>query len=113
MVVERIGERIEVFPRGHQSHASTETCPGHSTILTGARPARTGIIANDWEVPSLPRTEGGYHLHLTDGSGRTVRRWSGVQGSQLKASALKPGIYLLEIKAVKTGKRVVEKLTVQ
>lgn len=48
-----------VFPRGHQSHASTETCPGHSTILTGARPARTGIIANDWQDPSLPRTENG------------------------------------------------------
>ena len=48
-----------VFPRGHQSHASTETCPGHSTILTGARPARTGIIANDWLVPSLPRTVNG------------------------------------------------------
>jgi len=44
-----------VFPRGHQSHASTETCPGHSTILTGARPARTGIVANDWQVPSRPR----------------------------------------------------------
>lgn len=37
-----------VFPRGYQSHAATETCPGHSTILTGSRPARTGIIANDW-----------------------------------------------------------------
>jgi len=37
-----------VFPSGYQSHAATETCPGHSTILTGARPARTGIIANDW-----------------------------------------------------------------
>lgn len=48
-----------VFPRGHQSHASTETCPGHSTILTGARPGRTGIIANDWQIPSLPRTVNG------------------------------------------------------
>lgn len=48
-----------VFPRGHQSHAATETCPGHSTILTGARPARTGIIANDWQTPSLPRTVNG------------------------------------------------------
>lgn len=48
-----------VFPRGHQSHASTETCPGHSTILTGARPARTGIIANDWQVPSQPRIVNG------------------------------------------------------
>jgi len=37
-----------VFPAGFQSHAATETCPGHSTILTGARPARTGIIANNW-----------------------------------------------------------------
>ncbi len=37
-----------VFPAGYQSHAATETCPGHATILTGARPARTGIIANDW-----------------------------------------------------------------
>ena len=37
-----------VFPRGYQSHAATETCPGHSTILTGSRPSRTGIIANSW-----------------------------------------------------------------
>jgi predicted AlkP superfamily pyrophosphatase or phosphodiesterase len=48
-----------VYPRGHQSHAATETCPGHSTILTGARPARTGIIANDWYNPSLPRSDDG------------------------------------------------------
>jgi predicted AlkP superfamily pyrophosphatase or phosphodiesterase len=46
-----------VFPRGHQSHAATETCPGHSTILTGSRPARTGIIANDWQMPSLERKD--------------------------------------------------------
>ena len=37
-----------VFPSGYQSHAATETCPGHSTILTGYRPANTGIIANSW-----------------------------------------------------------------
>lgn len=46
-----------VFPRGHQSHASTETCPGHSTILTGARPARTGIVANEWYDPKLGEGE--------------------------------------------------------
>ena len=38
----------DVFPSGYQSHAATETCPGHSTILTGFRPAHTGIIANSW-----------------------------------------------------------------
>ena len=37
-----------VFPSGYQSQAATETCPGHSTILTGARPARSGVIANSW-----------------------------------------------------------------
>jgi hypothetical protein len=37
-----------VYPHAYQGHAATETCPGHSTILTGDRPARTGIIANLW-----------------------------------------------------------------
>lgn len=44
-----------VFPAGYQSHAATETCPGHSTILTGAHPSRTGIIANTWFDLSLQR----------------------------------------------------------
>ena len=43
----RLSEGV-VFPSGYQSHAATETCPGHSTILTGSRPARTGIVANNW-----------------------------------------------------------------
>lgn len=46
-----------VFPSGYQSHAATETCPGHSTILTGAHPARTGIIANNWFDPSVARAD--------------------------------------------------------
>ncbi len=45
-----------VFPKGYQSHAATETCPGHATILTGMRPARSGIIANTWFNPSQART---------------------------------------------------------
>lgn len=52
-----------VFPRGHQSHASTETCPGHSTILTGARPARTGIIANEWQTPARAYVVNGQTTH--------------------------------------------------
>lgn len=46
-----------VFPRGYQAHAATETCPGHSAILTGALPARTGIIANNWYDLSLTRED--------------------------------------------------------
>lgn len=37
-----------VFPAGYQSHAATETCPGHATIMTGVHPGRAGIIANNW-----------------------------------------------------------------
>jgi len=46
-----------VFPSGYQSHAATETCPGHSTILTGYRPAHTGIIANNWVDQSVKRAD--------------------------------------------------------
>ncbi len=46
-----------VFPSGYQSHAATETCPGHSTILTGYRPGHTGIIANNWIDQSVTRED--------------------------------------------------------
>lgn len=46
-----------VFPSGFQSHAATETCPGHSTLLTGVRPARNGIIANNWFDPGIARAD--------------------------------------------------------
>ena len=46
-----------VFPSAYQGHAATETCPGHSTLLTGARPARNGIIANNWFDPGIARAD--------------------------------------------------------
>lgn len=46
-----------VFPSGYQSHAATETCPGHATILTGVRPGRAGIIANTWIDQSVGRAK--------------------------------------------------------
>src|SRR6185369_12277372 len=46
-----------VFHNGYQSHAATETCPGHSTILTGDHPSRTGIIGNVWVDQSIARPD--------------------------------------------------------
>jgi predicted AlkP superfamily pyrophosphatase or phosphodiesterase len=46
-----------VFRNGYQSHAATETCPGHSTLLTGDHPATTGIVANAWLNQSLTRSD--------------------------------------------------------
>ena len=46
-----------VFRNGFQSHAMTETCPGHSTILTGDHPYRTGIVGNTWIDQSVERSD--------------------------------------------------------
>ncbi len=46
-----------VFPSGYQSHAATETCPGHSTIMTGVHSGRAGIIANNWIDQSIERED--------------------------------------------------------
>ena len=46
-----------VFPAGYQAHGATETCPGHSTILTGSHPARTGIVANHYFDLSVARDD--------------------------------------------------------
>ena len=46
--LKRLTEQGAVFPNGYQSHAMTETCPGHSTLLTGRHPSATGIVGNHW-----------------------------------------------------------------
>lgn len=49
--------RGTVFRNGYQAHAATETCPGHSTILTGRMPTHTGIVANAWYDGSVSRAD--------------------------------------------------------
>lgn len=46
--LKRLGSEGIVYANGYQTHGATETCPGHSTILTGRHPKNTGIIANGW-----------------------------------------------------------------
>lgn len=36
------------WSEANYDHVPTETAPGHATMLTGAWPSETGIIANDW-----------------------------------------------------------------
>jgi predicted AlkP superfamily pyrophosphatase or phosphodiesterase len=44
-----------VYRSGYQTHAGTETCPGHSTLLTGKHPNKTGIVANTYRDPTTGR----------------------------------------------------------
>jgi hypothetical protein len=53
--------RGTVYRNGYQGHNATETCPGHSTIMTGSRPSRTGIIANYWFDLSQARSDKGVY----------------------------------------------------
>jgi hypothetical protein len=53
----RLADGGTVFRNGFQSHAATETCPGHSTIMTSRRPGSNGIIANTWIDWSATRAD--------------------------------------------------------
>ena len=37
-----------VFTNAKYRHASSETGPGHSVLLTGSHPSHSGIVANEW-----------------------------------------------------------------
>jgi predicted AlkP superfamily pyrophosphatase or phosphodiesterase len=45
------------FTEANYDHMPTYTAPGHATMMTGAWPAETGIIANEW-----PDLEKGRHI---------------------------------------------------
>jgi predicted AlkP superfamily pyrophosphatase or phosphodiesterase len=44
----RFLDRGAWYSQAHYGHAFTVTAAGHATMLTGAYPHRTGIIANEW-----------------------------------------------------------------
>ena len=62
-----------VFPSGYQSHAATETCPGHATILTGVHPGRAGIIANNWVDQNIARADKGVYCAEDETLGKSSK----------------------------------------
>lgn len=50
--LKRIADGGVIYANAYQSHGITETCAGHSTLLTGKHPGGTGIVANEWYNPS-------------------------------------------------------------
>jgi len=75
------------------NYASTFTCPGHATLFTGAYPANTGIIANEWYDPTLHRSEycvedpGVTPVGASDGTGMSPRNLIGSTiGDELRSA---------------------------
>jgi predicted AlkP superfamily pyrophosphatase or phosphodiesterase len=62
-----------VFPSGYQSHAATETCPGHATILTGVHPGRAGIVANNWIDQRIARADKNVYCAEDESLGKSSR----------------------------------------
>lgn len=56
------------WTEANYDHVPTETAPGHATMLTGAWPSETGIIANDW----FDRAEGKRVSNVQDDSVRKL-----------------------------------------
>jgi len=48
----RFLDRGRWFANAHYGHGHTVTAAGHSVMLTGAYPQRTGIISNEWRDPA-------------------------------------------------------------
>jgi predicted AlkP superfamily pyrophosphatase or phosphodiesterase len=46
--LKRIVDEGVTYNNAYQSHGITETCSGHSTLLTGKHPSGTGIVSNGW-----------------------------------------------------------------
>jgi predicted AlkP superfamily pyrophosphatase or phosphodiesterase len=53
--LKRLTEHGAVFNNARYRHASTETGPGHSVLLSGRHPSHSGIVANDWWDPYLKK----------------------------------------------------------
>jgi predicted AlkP superfamily pyrophosphatase or phosphodiesterase len=61
------------WTQANYDHMPTYTAPGHATLMTGAWPAETGIIGNDWP----DRDSGRYVTSVTD---TTATVLGGVEG---------------------------------
>lgn len=77
-----------VYENAHHRHANTETVVGHTTLATGADPAKHGMIGNLWYDKELKRTVYNvedYRYPLI-GSGAGVDKNTEIDPSQAAAS---------------------------
>jgi predicted AlkP superfamily pyrophosphatase or phosphodiesterase len=76
------------FGNAHQAHAVTQTAPGHTAVLTGAYPYRTGIIANEWvdhqTFANVYCTADAAHGYI----GEETRRLDGTSPANLRVSTV-------------------------
>jgi predicted AlkP superfamily pyrophosphatase or phosphodiesterase len=101
--LKRLLEQGAVFTNGNYEAAPTVTAVGHSTILSGATPSVSGIVANTW----YERSEGKNVQSITDdgvmplggGSGASPKRLLvSTVGDELKISGKGDKVYGVSLK---------------
>jgi len=84
----RFLDRGTWFANAHYSHAHTVTAVGHATFLTGAKPASTGILSNEWRDPITGQavycTGDEAHTYL----GHKTNKLDGTSPKNLRAESL-------------------------
>ena len=84
----RLMDKGAWFSDAHQAHAFTVTAVGHASILSGAYPYQTGIIANDWKSRDgkfIYNTADAAHKYL---DGTVTNEDDGVSPKNLQVSLL-------------------------
>jgi predicted AlkP superfamily pyrophosphatase or phosphodiesterase len=94
-----------VFADAHQDHAKTSTAPGHTTIATGAFPARHGIVQNDWYDRTMGRKvysledPTAYIIGIPDAPGRSpVNMKTNALGDWLKRRSRGSKVFSVAVK---------------
>ena len=84
----RFLDRGTWYANAHYNHAHTVTAVGHATFLTGAYPAATGILSNEWRDPTTGQavycTGDEAHTYL----GPKTNRLDGTSPKNLRAESL-------------------------
>ena len=73
-----------LFTDAHQDHANTLTASGHASLGTGAHPARSGVVGNEW----FERASGRAVAAVSDDDHPRLDGGSGVSPSRLQATTL-------------------------
>jgi len=84
----RFLDRGAWFTDAHYGHSNTQTAPGHATMLTGAYPHRSGIIANEWRNPATGEVEYNSGDPAASYIGHKTNRLDGTSPKNLRAETV-------------------------
>lgn len=99
----RFLDRGAWFTDAHYGHSNTQTAPGHATMLTGAYPHRSGIIANEWRNPATGEVEYNTGDPAASYIGHKTHRLDGTSPKNLRAETVGDVLRRLDVRSKVIG----------